>query len=125
MSKRVLVVEDDPKSMQLMKYLLSANGYEVLEAETAKEALDLLDLFKSNLPRVIIMDIKLPGGMDGLQLTKKIKASPETRGIPIIAVTAHAMIADRERALEAGCDAYLPKPINTREFPGVVARYME
>jgi len=121
MSQKILVVEDNDRNRRLMKMLLKANGYEVIEAATGKEAMDYLERQK---PDLILMDIQLPN-TDGLELTRKIKSAVETRDIPIIAVTAYAMKGDEERILEAGCDAYASKPINTRELPLLIADILE
>lgn len=97
--------------------VLQAKGYEVIEAVTAEEAMIQLD---SESVALILMDIQLPK-MDGLELTQKIKANPDTKDIPIIALTAYAMKGDKEKFLDAGCDGYIGKPIDTRELPEVVA----
>jgi CheY-like chemotaxis protein len=117
MSQKILVVEDNDRNRRLLKILLKSEGYEVIEATTGEEAMDCLKIQK---PDLILMDIQLPN-TDGLDLTKRIKEDSETDHIPIIAVTAYAMKGDRERILEAGCDAYVSKPINTRELPGLIA----
>ncbi len=116
MSQKILVVEDNDRNRRLLKILLKARGYEVIEAPTGKEAMDYLD---SNHPDLILMDIQLPN-MDGLALAKQIKGDDKTKDIPIIAVTAYAMKGDRERILESGCDAYVSKPINTQELPKLI-----
>jgi CheY-like chemotaxis protein len=121
MSQKIPVVEDNDRNRRLMKMLLKANGYEVIEAATGKEAMDYLEQQK---PDLILMDIQLPN-TDGLELTRKIKSAVETRDIPIVAVTAYAMKGDEERILEAGCDAYASKPINTRELPLLIADILE
>jgi two-component system cell cycle response regulator DivK len=117
MSKKILVVEDNDRNRRLLKILLQARGYEVMEASTGKEALEYLDNQK---PDLILMDIQLPS-MDGLALTKQIKSNEKTKDIPIVAVTAYAMKGDKERILESGCDAYVSKPINTQELPQLIA----
>jgi CheY-like chemotaxis protein len=125
MSRKILVVEDNDRNRRLLKILLEAKGYEVIEAATGEEAMNCLkdQRFvadaKSNVD-LILMDIQLPN-MDGLVLIREIKSVAETRDIPIVAVTAYAMKGDRERILEAGCDAYVSKPINTRELPLLVS----
>ena len=114
---RILVVEDNDRNRRLLKILLQAQGYEVIEAASGEEVMKYLE---DNRPDLILMDIQLPN-IDGLELTKEIKNSPETIDIPIIAVTAYAMKGDKERILEAGCDAYVSKPIDTRKLPLVIA----
>jgi two-component system cell cycle response regulator DivK len=116
----ILVVDDNPANSDLLSFLLKRQGYDVHSAADAHEALRLLDQVR---PRLIMMDIQLPG-MDGLELTRQLKADPQTRDIVIVALTAYAMKGDEERAREAGCDGYVSKPIDTRALPGLVARYM-
>ncbi len=100
--------------------LLSSAGYDVRTAPDAEEALRVLDSFS---PRLILMDLQLPG-MDGLELTRRLKADPARRGIIIVALTAYAMRGDREKALAAGCDGYVSKPIDTDGLPTVVAAHL-
>lgn len=113
----ILVVDDNRENLKLARLLLRGEGYEVLTAQDAEEALDIL---KSGHPRLILMDIQLPG-MDGLELTRRIKADPATRGIVIIALTAYAMKGDDQKAFDAGCDGYLSKPVDTQALPRVIA----
>lgn len=120
MSRKILVVEDNDRNRRLLKVLLEAKGYEVIEAATGEEAIDCLN----SQPDLILMDIQLPN-MDGLALIRKIKSKVETRDIPIIAVTAYAMKGDKERILEAGCNAYISKPIDTRELPLLIAGLLQ
>lgn len=110
MSGRVLVVDDNPTNTKLLTFVLTTRGYEVRSAEHADQALAVLQQFK---PELILMDIQLPG-MDGLALTRLLKADPATRDILVVAVTAAAMKGDDERAREAGCDGYITKPIDIR-----------
>jgi CheY-like chemotaxis protein len=117
----ILVVDDNPANADLMSFLLKRQGYEVRTAVDAAQALEILGAFR---PRLIMMDVQLPG-MDGLELTRRLKADPSTRGILIIALTAYAMKGDEERALQAGCDGYVSKPIDTRSLPSLVSRYLE
>ena len=117
MSRKILVVEDNDRSRRLLKVLLEAKGYEVIEATTGQGAMNCL---RDLVPDLILMDIQLPN-TDGLELTREIRSRAETENIPIVAVTAYAMKGDRERILEAGCDAYISKPINTRELPLLIA----
>lgn len=116
----VLVVDDNPTNLKLAAEVLGYEGFEVLVAEDAEEAKAVLQAFT---PKVILMDIALPG-MDGLQLTKLIKADPRTRDIVVIALTAFAMKGDEARALEAGCDGYIPKPIDTRKLAGQISEFL-
>ena len=117
MSGKVLVVEDNDRNRRLMRILLKANGYEVIEASTGAEAMDYL---QDHVPDLILMDVQLPH-TDGLALTQEIKNGAQTKDIPIIAVTAYAMKGDRERMLEAGCDGYISKPIDTQKLPQIIA----
>ncbi|MBI4997313.1 MAG: response regulator [Rhodocyclales bacterium] len=112
MKTAVLVVEDNRANMKLATLLLSHAGYEVLQAESAAEGLVLA---RERQPALILMDIQLPG-MDGLEATRIIKADPATRDIKVVALTAFAMAGDEARIRAAGCDGYLAKPIDYRQF---------
>ena len=116
----ILIVDDNPINLKLARVLLTGEGYQVRTATDAEEALEVLQQFK---PRLILMDIQLPG-MDGLSLTRRLKADPATKDAIILGLTAYAMRGDEEKVLEAGCDGYVPKPIDTRTFPGVITRYL-
>jgi len=117
----ILIVDDNPVNLKLARVLLTSEGYAVRTAQDAAEALALLAAFR---PRLILMDIQLPG-MDGLELTRRLKADPATRDILILAMTAYAMKGDDEKALAAGCDGYVTKPIDTRAVPSAIAAYLE
>ena len=116
----ILIVDDNPTNMKLVHVLLASEGYDVREAADAEEALDVLKQFQ---PRMILMDIQLPG-IDGLELTRRLKLDPATRDITIVGLTAYAMKGDKERILAAGCDGYIQKPIDTRTLPQLVAEYL-
>ena len=116
----ILVVDDNPMNVKLICFLLRKRGYEVRAANDATQALATLDSFS---PRLILMDLQLPG-VSGLELTRRIKASENTRAIPIIAVTAFAMKGDEAKAFEAGCDGYITKPIDTHTFPTVIHDFL-
>jgi CheY-like chemotaxis protein len=116
----ILVVDDHPTNLKLCKVMLSVDGYEVHTAADAEEALVMLD---SVHPGLILMDLQLPG-LDGLELTQRLKADPATRDIVVVALTAYAMQDDEQKALEAGCDGYLAKPIDTRLLAATVERYL-
>jgi len=118
---RILVVEDNVMNMELAVDLLRLQGYEVVSAKTGQEALDISSREQLDL---ILMDVGLPG-IDGLEVTKKLKEDPKTRHIPVIALTAHAMKGDEERILSHGCTGYISKPIDTREFPKAVGEFLE
>ena len=113
----ILIVDDNPANLKLARILLASEGYEVRTAVAAEEAVEVLEHFR---PRLILMDIQLPG-MDGLELTRRLKADPRMRGVVIVALTAFAMKGDRQRVLAAGCDAYIGKPIDTRRLAAQVA----
>ena len=113
MNNKILVVEDNSLNLELVTDLLEAAGFSVASARTAEEGLRLA---RATLPDLILMDLSLPG-MDGLAATRTLKADPATAHLPVIALTAHAMRGDQEMALQAGCDDYLAKPIDTRTFP--------
>lgn len=117
----ILIVDDNPVNLKLIRILLTGEGYDMHTANDAEEAIPLLRELR---PRVILMDIQLPG-MDGLALTRRLKADPTTRDIMIIGLTAYAMKGDEEKMLAASCDGYIAKPIDTRTLPGVIQRYLE
>ncbi len=116
----ILIVDDNASNTKLLAFLLTSKGYVVRTAANADEALAVLGEFQ---PRLILMDIQLPG-VDGLTLTRQLKADPRTRGISIIAATAYAMKGDEERVRAAGCDGYITKPIDTRRLPQEIERYL-
>ena len=117
MKEKILIVEDNPPNMRLMEMTLRLKGYELLQATDGEEALNMAIREK---PDLIIMDLNLPK-VSGLEVTKRLRQMPAFNHTPIIAVTAHAMKGDKEKIIEVGCDAYLPKPINTHQLPRVVA----
>lgn len=119
--KRILLVEDNPMNRRVSEFLLKAQGYIVDEARDGQEALEKV---KSQPPDLILMDLQLPG-LDGFAATRIIKQDDETKKIPIVALTAYAMSGDAERALEAGCDGYITKPIDPDEFHKVIASYLK
>jgi len=118
--KRILIVDDNATNLKLVAYLMKANGYTV---DTALEAEAAIIAIRANRPDVILMDIQLPG-IDGLELTRRLKADATTRDIVIVAVTAYAMKGDQDKALAAGCDDYITKPIDTRALPETIARHL-
>ena len=119
--RSILVVDDNPSNLKLFTYLLALPGYEVTTAACAEEALRVLERL---VPHLIIMDLQLPD-VDGLTLTRQLKANPGMRGVPIVAVTASAMKGDEEKALAAGVDGYMSKPVEKRAFRAMVASYLE
>jgi CheY-like chemotaxis protein len=112
----VLVIDDNPVNLKLASEVLRAEGHAVIRAEDAEQALSLLE---SRMPDLVLTDIALPR-MDGLELTRRLKADPRYRHLPVVALTASAMKGDEVRILEAGCDAYITKPINTRTLTAQV-----
>jgi CheY-like chemotaxis protein len=114
---RILIVEDSPDNMKLFRTLLGLKGHAVTELWSGER---LLDTIARTDPELVLMDIQLPG-KDGFALLEEIRASPHA-GVRVVALTAHAMTGDRERAMQAGFDGYITKPIDIREFPGQVAR---
>ena len=122
MKEKVLIVEDNPQNMQLIELILRrSKNYTLLEAVDGEEALDMAT---REQPDLILMDIQLPK-LSGLEVTRKLRQMPVFSHTPIIALTAYAMKGDKERFLEAGCDAYLSKPICTRELPGMIDKMLQ
>lgn len=119
MVQPILIVEDNDLNMRLFCDLLSALGYRVCQAEDAETALAILESVR---PAVIVMDIQLPG-MSGVDCTKRIKADPALKDVPIIAVTAFAMEGDEDRFRRAGCDDYMSKPISVPLFAETIAKH--
>ena len=117
---KILIIEDNVLNLELATDLLEANGFVVASAPTAEEGLRLA---RELLPDLVLMDFSLPG-MDGLSATKHLKADPATRHLTVVGLTAHAMRGDEELALNAGCDGYLTKPIDTRTFVAAVRRFL-
>ena len=120
MSKRILVVEDQDDNMQILRDLLTSADYEMVEAENGEEA--LAEVAKQP-PDLILMDIQLPV-MDGYEATRRIKAMPEFKSIPIIVVTSYALSGDEGKAREAGCDAYVTKPYSPRQLLAKIRQYL-
>ena len=119
--EKILIVEDNPMNMELATDLLEASGYVVIQTGVAEEGIELA---RAESPDLILMDISLPG-MDGLEATGVLRQDPTTKDINVVAMTAHAMKGDEEKALAAGCAGYITKPIDTREFLKTVARFIE
>lgn len=117
----ILYVEDDPNNRTLIRRILGAEGYTVHEAANASIAMETL---KSLKPDLILMDINMPD-VDGYTLTAKIRALPEMRSVPIVALTANVMKGDMERSLQAGCDGYIQKPIDIDSIAAQVQRFMK
>ena len=120
MSARILIVDDNSVNLKLATDVLEMEGYAVEKAVDAEQAQEML---KSATPDLILMDIALPG-MDGLTLTRKLKADERLKHVPVVAITAFAMKGDEQKALDAGCNGYITKPIDTRKLPQQVAAYL-
>jgi two-component system cell cycle response regulator DivK len=118
---RVLIVEDEKDNMDLFCQILQFHGCQVLKAEDGREAINMT---QSEEPDLILMDLSLPA-LDGWEATRAIKSIPHLAAIPIVALTAHAMVGDRERALEAGCDGYISKPIEVTRFYDQLLGYLK
>lgn len=117
----ILVIEDHRPNATLVCDLLSFHGFRV---SWAPDGLAGLEMLQKDRPDLILMDIQMPK-IDGYSLTRQLKDDLETKAIPIIALTACAMVGDAERALAAGCDGYLTKPVNTRELPHTIRRFLQ
>ena len=118
--KKILLVEDNEVNRRLAGFLLRSHGYDVREATTAAAAFEMVE---KERPDLIVMDIQLPG-MDGLEITRRLKQQPATAHIPIVAVTSFAMKGDREKALAAGCAGFVTKPIDKNTFIQEVATHL-
>lgn len=110
MKPLVLVVDDHPANLKLARWVLTADGFEVAACATAEDALTFL---ASRMPDLLLVDVALPG-INGLELSRRLRANEDTHRIPIVAMTAFAMKGDEAKARAAGCDAYITKPVNTR-----------
>jgi two-component system cell cycle response regulator DivK len=119
-SRKILVVDDNQDSRELVVKVLSSRGYRMIEAFDGEDALQKA---VSELPDLILMDISLPK-VDGYEVTRRLKCMVEFKQTPIIAMTAHAMRGDMEKALSAGCDGYISKPINIRELPELIRGHL-
>ena len=120
MSKLILVVEDQEDNMQILRDLLTSAGYEMIAAENGEIALATL---ATQRPDLILMDIQLPI-MDGYEATRRIKADPVLKSIPVIAVTSYALSGDEQKARDAGCDDFVPKPYSPRQLLAKVRQYL-
>ena len=120
MKEKILIVEDNSLNMRLLEMVLRAKNYTLLKATNGEEALDMA---MRERPDLIIMDIQLPK-MSGLEVVRRLRETPAFSHTPIIAITAYAMKGCKKRVIESGCDAYLSKPINTRELPEVIAEML-
>ena len=119
-TKKILVVEDNQDSRELVIKVLKSRGYLIMEAADGEAALQKL---AEERPDLILMDISLPK-IDGYEVTRRLKKQESFKDIPIIALTAHAMKGDREKSLQAGCDGYIPKPISVRDLPDQIQTFL-
>ena len=118
---RILVIDDNPINLKLVCDVLECEGYEILKTVDAEEAERIIEHHR---PELVLVDIALPG-MDGLTLTRRLKAEEKTKDLVIVALTAFAMMGDEQKARDAGCDGYITKPIDTRALPALVAGYLQ
>ena len=117
----ILVVEDNDKNRKLVRDVLTFKGYEIIEAETGEEGVRLA---QERYPSLVLMDIRLPG-IDGIEALRQLRAEPATRGIPIMAMTASVMTADRQKITDAGFDAFQSKPLRMKDFVAAVERLLD
>jgi two-component system, cell cycle response regulator DivK len=120
MKQRILVVEDTEDNRQILRDLLSSAGYEIIEAADGESGVSMA---AKELPDLILMDIQLPV-IDGYEATRRIKADPTTRHIPVVAVTSYALVGDEAKAREAGCDGYVAKPFSPRHLLETVREFL-
>jgi two-component system cell cycle response regulator DivK len=120
MRKCILVVEDQDDNRQILRDLLTSGGFDMIEAENGADAITAAE---ANRPDLILMDIQLPI-LDGYEATRRIKANPDLRSIPIIVVTSYALSGDEEKARRAGCDDYVAKPFSPRELLAKIKAYV-
>ena len=120
MTKRILVVEDNEENRQILRDLLGNAGIDFVEAWDGEAAVARA---RTDRPDLILMDIGLPG-IDGYEATRRIRSDPSSRSVPIIAVTAHSLVGDEARALEAGCDAYVAKPYSPRQLLKMIREFL-
>jgi two-component system cell cycle response regulator DivK len=118
--KRILIVEDNELNMKLLNDVLEAYGYDIVKTDSGAA---VLELARTHRPDLVLMDIQLPD-VSGLDAVRQLKGDPETREIPVIAVTAFAMAGDERRALDSGCDGYIAKPIMLREFLATIEEFL-
>lgn len=120
MTHRILIIEDNEQNLYLATFLLEKNGHEIVAARDGPEGIELASQAQ---PALILLDIQLPG-MDGFAVLEELRKNPDLNRIPIVAVTSHAMVGDRERILQAGCVGYIEKPIDPDTFVSEVAEYL-
>jgi CheY-like chemotaxis protein len=116
----ILIIEDNERNLKLVRDVLQFNGFQTAEARTAEDGLALAS---ASPPDLVLLDLQLPG-IDGMEAFRRLRGSPPTAGVPVVAVTALAMKDDRERVLRAGFDGYLEKPISVRALPDQVRAFL-
>ena len=119
--KVILYIEDNPENRLLVKRVLEVEGYHVVEADSGSAGMQEAETLR---PDLVLMDINLPG-IDGYELTHRLKQMPHLAGVPVVAMTANVMKGDREKTLAAGCDGYIQKPIDVDQLPLQVARFIQ
>ena len=120
MKPKILIIEDNEQSLYLFTFMLEKHGYEVIQTLDGEEGIEKACRER---PALILLDIQLPD-MDGYEVARQLKKKPESRHIPIVAVTSYAMVGDRERILAAGCAGYIEKPINPETFMTAVEQHL-
>ncbi len=120
MSATILCIEDNEQNLYLITFMLEAAGHAVLQARSGKEGIEVAERTR---PDLILLDIQLPE-MDGYEIARRLRSNPALAKTPLVAVTSYAMVGDREKALEAGCDDYVEKPINPETFVAQIARHL-
>jgi len=121
MKPTLLLIEDNEQNLYLAKFLLEQNGFSVVPARSGPEGIELAGRI---LPDLVILDIQLPQ-MNGYAVARELRRNPALKDVPIVAVTSYAMVGDRERTLEAGCNAYIEKPINPDTFRSQIEEYLK
>lgn len=120
MATRILVIEDNPANMELVRYVLEAFGYAVSAAADGEIGLELA---RAEPPDLVVCDLQLPG-IGGIEVARRLRAQPALARVPLVAVTAYAMVGDRERVLASGFDGYIAKPIDPQTFVPLIAAFL-
>jgi two-component system cell cycle response regulator DivK len=120
MGRRILCIEDNEQNLYLVTFILQAAGHEVLQARSGQEGIEFAG---RSLPDLILLDIQLPE-MDGYEIARRLRSNPALAKTPMVAVTSYAMVGDREKALESGCDDYIEKPLNPETFLAQLERHL-
>lgn len=120
MNRKILYIEDNEQNLYLITFILEAKGYEVLQARSGEEGVEMAG---RTHPDMILLDIQLPG-MDGYEIARRLRLNPELASTPLVAVTSYAMVGDREKALGSGCNGYIEKPINPETFVAQIEPFL-